>query len=260
MHLPISHTTRCRLPQYGVRLLAVALSLVGGLSAAVTFHEKIPASTDWPDGVVIKTDAPTVGKSSVVSDAQSLVSQSITPLADLYLSDLWFPYMLREACPAGSVKIRVQQIPGGQPMEYAVASTTLLDVHNSTELGATGDGETVLMQVSFDGPDRIELQAGKTYAIEVGSTDTPLMFFRRGADYYPHGTAYVNRKALQFGEGRFRDIIMAVGGGEGAVPQVSDASATVSDEPALEMLDRPIWPTKRWTEVGEEAGKSASVD
>lgn len=239
----------------GIRLLAVGLSVVGGLSAAVTFDQKIPMMNAWPDDVVVKTDEPDTGNNTVICDARLPVGQSITPQKSLHLSALWFPYKLTDVCPAGSLEIHVQEMPAGQPRRYEPAETPLLQVRNPVDLGAT-DGEMLLMKISFDGPDRIELRAGKIYLIEFNSSAVRLSFYRRGGDYYPSGTGYLNREILQFGQDRFRDIILAVADAASAEPVSVSAAATepvAPAEPAPAELDNPIWPAKRWTEVGETA-------
>jgi len=233
----------------------LGLSVVVGLSAAVTFHEKIPLTKSWPQEMAIKTDSPDAGNNGVSCDGQTMVSQSITPQENITLSDLWFPYKLTDPCPAGSLEIRVQEIPGGQPVEYAAAPAPLLRVSNPVDLDVT-TGDAVFMNVSFDDEDRIELQAGKTYVIEIASSVARLTFYRRGADYYSLGTAYLNRRALQFGQDRFRDIILAVASGPGAEVSskpVEAKSPPKTDKGLPQELDTPIWPATRWTEIGATA-------
>lgn len=209
----------------------------------------------WPEDVVVKTDEPDTGNNTVICDARLPVGQSITPQKSLHLSTLWFPYKLNDVCPEGSLEIRVQEMPAGQPRRYEPAATPLLQVRNPVDLGAT-DGEMLLMKISFDGPDRIELREGKVYLIEFNSSAVRLSFYRRGGDYYPSGTGYLNREIMQFGQDRFRDIILAVADASVAptvpVPAVA-VKPVVPPEPAPDELDSPIWPAKRWTEVGETA-------
>jgi polysaccharide biosynthesis protein PslG len=179
----------------------------GGDANVVTFQEAISPSTDWPETVDIETCDPATVTSGVTVNASSRVSQTITPERDMKLGALYFPYATSAVSATDSFSLSIQEVSGGAGAQTYSASTNLLGTSPVFSLASTG-GVRHLLRFGFGGDNRLALKAGVTYAVELSSTSSAVTLYRRGANTYADGAAYVNRSALNYPN--TRDLSAAV--------------------------------------------------
>ncbi len=181
---------------------------VAGNSNVVAFTEGIavPTGNIWPEVVdIAASELP--GSTGVSANSSTIVSQTITPTTPLVLDTVYFAYSTSAASVANSFTLKVQTVPGGSGVQTYPAGTNLLPTTATFGLASTS-GAIKLLRVGFGGTNKIVLEAGTTYAIEVSSTSSTVTFYRNGSDTYTGGAAYSNRSAINYPS--TRDLALGV--------------------------------------------------
>lgn len=176
-------------------------------SGTIILTEGISPTTDWPVEPDVETADPGLSATGQQVNSSNMVSQTFTPAANMTLGELYFTYSTSAASTSNAFTVKIQTVSGPAVTTYTAGTNLLGATPVTFGLASTG-GATRIAKLQFTGAYQIALNAGTTYAVEISSTGSQVVLYRRAADLYTGGVFYLNRSA--YNSPSTRDIAMAI--------------------------------------------------